>query len=129
MAGVLRRALSMCTRAVYRYSYRQVFVLRGSESCGRAIYAVLPTSFAASRSAPGPLMLHAVHAVPAAPAQEMLTWQVPFATDNQWQLVRFVSEGGRLPIPPREELPGRDTAGFTGAAMPGSPSGAAGLAA
>ncbi len=30
------------------------------------------------------------------------------------QLVRFVADGGRLEIPPQDQLPGRDTATFQG---------------
>lgn len=44
----------------------------------------------------------------------MLCWQVPFAEENPWQLVRFVSDGGRLPIPDRSQLPGPGTADFKG---------------
>lgn len=45
---------------------------------------------------------------------EMLTWEVPFASENQWQIMRYVAEGGRLSVPPLQQLPGMETAQFTG---------------
>lgn len=45
---------------------------------------------------------------------ECLTWSVPFASENHWTLVKFVSNGGRPEIPPLEALPGQDTASFQG---------------
>ncbi|PRW33138.1 Serine threonine- kinase CTR1 [Chlorella sorokiniana] len=43
---------------------------------------------------------------------ELLTWQLPFGPANPWHLVAHVLAGGRLDIPPREALPGTDTAAF-----------------
>ena len=43
---------------------------------------------------------------------ELLTWQLPWGTTNPWQLVNHVLAGGRLEVPPREVLPGPDTAAF-----------------
>lgn len=45
---------------------------------------------------------------------EMLTWELPFEGENIWQLAPFVAQGGRLPIPDRAALPGKDTLGFAG---------------
>jgi hypothetical protein len=45
---------------------------------------------------------------------ELLTWQLPWAAANPWQLVSLVLGGGRLEITPHERLPGPDTAGFQG---------------
>lgn len=45
---------------------------------------------------------------------EMLTWELPFEGENIWQLAPFVAQGGRLPIPDRGALPGKDTLGFAG---------------
>ncbi|GAB4822570.1 hypothetical protein N2152v2_009616 [Parachlorella kessleri] len=39
---------------------------------------------------------------------EVLTWDVPFANDNHFQLIKHVAAGGRPPIPARQELPGRE---------------------
>ena len=46
----------------------------------------------------------------------MLTWEIPFAAENHWTLVRFVADGGRLEIPPPDRLPGRGSAEFEGLA-------------
>lgn len=45
---------------------------------------------------------------------ELLTWQLPWPKDNPWSVVNTVGNGGRLAIPTRWELPGSDTAEFTG---------------
>ena len=45
---------------------------------------------------------------------EMLTWQLPWAGANPWQVVTVVAEGGRLEIPGRQQLPGNDTDSFQG---------------
>jgi hypothetical protein len=47
---------------------------------------------------------------------ELLTWQLPWGSEggNTWQIVGAVMAGGRLPIPPRDQLPGTDTAEFEG---------------
>ncbi|KDD73320.1 protein tyrosine kinase [Helicosporidium sp. ATCC 50920] len=45
---------------------------------------------------------------------EVLTWELPWPTSNPWQVVTLVTEGGRLPIPAREALPGADTKDFRG---------------
>ncbi len=44
----------------------------------------------------------------------MLTWELPFTDKLHWQLVKFVAQGGRPPIPERHQLPGKDTARFEG---------------
>lgn len=36
------------------------------------------------------------------------SWELPWANSNPWQLVGLVVHGGRLPIPPPEELRGPD---------------------
>jgi serine/threonine protein kinase len=41
---------------------------------------------------------------------ELLTWELPWGATNPWQVVTFVTEGGRLEIPARERLPGPDSA-------------------
>ena len=45
---------------------------------------------------------------------ELLTWELPWGVTNPWQVVTMVMEGGRLTIPPREQLPGPDTDTFVG---------------
>lgn len=45
---------------------------------------------------------------------ELLTWDLPWGVTNPWQVVTVVTEGGRLPIPSRNELPGPDTQNFAG---------------
>ena len=35
---------------------------------------------------------------------------LPWGNTNPWQVVQIVGEGGRLEIPPRERLPGPDSA-------------------
>jgi hypothetical protein len=37
---------------------------------------------------------------------ELLTWELPWGTANPWGIVRAVTGGGRLPVPPPAELPG-----------------------
>jgi hypothetical protein len=51
---------------------------------------------------------------------ELLTWQLPWGSEggNAWQIVGAVMAGGRLPIPPRDQLPGNDTAEFAGGLCP-----------
>ncbi|GAB4822572.1 hypothetical protein N2152v2_009618 [Parachlorella kessleri] len=39
---------------------------------------------------------------------EVLTWDVPFANDNHFQLIKHVAAGGRPLIPTRHKLPGRE---------------------
>ena len=46
--------------------------------------------------------------------RELLTWEVPWGTANPWQLVSHVMAGGRPEVPPRQALPGPDTASFAG---------------
>lgn len=36
------------------------------------------------------------------------SWEVPWADGNAWQLVGQITQGGRLPIPPPDQLPGPD---------------------
>ncbi len=45
---------------------------------------------------------------------ELMTWHLPWGTANPWQLVSHVTAGGRLEVPPRQALPGPDTATFVG---------------
>lgn len=45
---------------------------------------------------------------------ELLTWELPWGPTNPWQVVTVVTEGGRLEVPPREDLPGPDTMDFEG---------------
>lgn len=45
---------------------------------------------------------------------ELLTWELPWGVTNPWQVVTMVMEGGRLTVPPREQLPGPDTETFVG---------------
>ena len=45
---------------------------------------------------------------------ELLTWQLPWAAANPWNLASHVLAGGRPEVPPREALPGPDTAAFAG---------------
>lgn len=45
---------------------------------------------------------------------ELLTWHLPWGASNPWQLVSHVVAGGRLDVPPRNALPGPDTAAFAG---------------
>lgn len=45
---------------------------------------------------------------------EMLTWQLPWGNGNPWQIVSLVIGGGRLEVPPRDQLPGVDTQSFAG---------------
>lgn len=45
---------------------------------------------------------------------ELLTWELPWATSGPWQLVNLITNGGRLEIPAREQLPGADTPQFDG---------------
>ena len=47
---------------------------------------------------------------------ELLTWALPWPKDNPWAIVHMVSNGGRLEIPLRWNLPGSDTANFSGLA-------------
>ncbi len=49
---------------------------------------------------------------PAVVLWEMLTYQLPWAGENPWSVVTNVAEGGRLPFPPRETLPGGDFEGL-----------------
>ncbi|GAB4822575.1 hypothetical protein N2152v2_009621 [Parachlorella kessleri] len=39
---------------------------------------------------------------------EVMTLDVPFANDNHFQLIKHVRAGGRPPVPPQHELPGRE---------------------
>lgn len=43
---------------------------------------------------------------------ELLTWEMPFTSENHWQVVKFVTSGGRLPIPSPESLPGPPCSSF-----------------
>ena len=45
---------------------------------------------------------------------ELLTWELPWGVTNPWQVVTMVMDGGRLTVPPREQLPGPDTDTFVG---------------
>ena len=56
------------------------------------------------------------HAPPHPPSHrhELLTWQLPWGAANPWQLASRVMAGERLEVPPREALPGPDTAGWAG---------------
>ena len=45
---------------------------------------------------------------------ELLTWDLPWGPTNPWQVVTVVTEGGRLEIPARQDLPGPDTMEFEG---------------
>ncbi len=45
---------------------------------------------------------------------ELLTWQLPWLSDNPWSVAHIVGNGGRLTIPSRWDLPGLDTKQFTG---------------
>lgn len=45
---------------------------------------------------------------------ELMTWDLPWGVTNPWQVVTVVMEGGRLPIPSRDSLPGPDTDTFDG---------------
>jgi len=45
---------------------------------------------------------------------EMLTWELPWGPTNPWQVVTLVTEGGRLEVPSRHDLPGPDTIDFEG---------------
>ncbi len=36
------------------------------------------------------------------------SWQLPYTTGNSWQVATHIMAGGRLPIPPAEQLPGPD---------------------
>ncbi|KAL4441448.1 hypothetical protein ABPG77_001952 [Micractinium sp. CCAP 211/92] len=58
------------------------------------------------------MLMLLLSAVPAwSPLQvmwEMLTWQLPYTTGNSWQVATHIMAGGRLPIPPAEQLPGPD---------------------
>ncbi len=50
---------------------------------------------------------------------ELLTWELPWARDNPWAIVHLVTNGGRLEVPLRWDLPsapGGDTAAFPGLA-------------
>ena len=61
---------------------------------------------------PTPPLLH-----PPLPPQvmwEVLTWQLPWAALNPWQIANLVISGGRLDLPPRDQLPGADTARWGG---------------
>ncbi|KAL4436932.1 hypothetical protein ABPG75_004071 [Micractinium tetrahymenae] len=40
---------------------------------------------------------------------ELLTWDIPWGVTNPWQVVTIVSDGGRLDIPSRDQLPGPDS--------------------
>lgn len=44
--------------------------------------------------------------LPAAPASQLLTWQLPWEGRNAFQLVFSVSKGERLPVPALEQVPG-----------------------
>lgn len=37
---------------------------------------------------------------------EVLTWELPWGTQNPWQVVTIVMDGGRLEVPAAEALPG-----------------------
>ena len=45
---------------------------------------------------------------------ELMTWELPWGVTNPWQVVTVVMDGGRLPIPSRDSLPGPDTDIFEG---------------
>lgn len=50
-------------------------------------------------------------------APQLLTWvlpwsQPPWAAWNPWQIAGHVQRGGRLEVPPADQLPGADTATF-----------------
>ena len=45
---------------------------------------------------------------------ELMTWDLPWGVTNPWQVVTVVMDGGRLPIPTRDNLPGPDTDTFEG---------------
>jgi len=45
---------------------------------------------------------------------EMMTWELPWGVTNPWQVVTMVTDGGRLSIPPRSQLPGPDNDTFEG---------------
>ena len=44
---------------------------------------------------------------------ELLTFQLPWATDNPWHIVSVIMGGGRLEVPPEQALPGASS-GFAG---------------
>ena len=67
-----------------------------------------------SPSQPGCHLHPALHPPSLPRRHELLTWQLPWGTTNPWQLVNHVLAGGRLEVPPREALPGPDTAAFAG---------------
>ena len=74
----------------------------------------------ASRHLPIPLQTagprYHSHPPPHPPSRrhELLTWQLPWGAANPWQLASRVMAGERLEVPPREALPGPDTAGWAG---------------
>jgi hypothetical protein len=45
---------------------------------------------------------------------ELLTWSLPWGAQNPWGIVSTIISGGRLPIPPVEDLPGPGAAEFAG---------------
>lgn len=45
---------------------------------------------------------------------ELLTWEEPWGAKNPWTIVKALSEGARLPIPARADLPGPGALEFAG---------------